>query len=105
MEIQFVQLPGYDIWFGAAPTSKNNKVIIIKTGVITRDDAWIQVQPGRIILGGAVESELLRMFADGYGRGRINKLTADICPNGVFAAGSTYDRLKYHLGLIDILWR
>jgi hypothetical protein len=92
--------PAFDVWIGAFGSGRNDRVIIIKTAVITRDDPWEKTQRGRIILAGSVKPDLIRLLSI-YGRHKINRLTEHIIPGGAFASGSIFDRLCYHLGLID----
>jgi hypothetical protein len=90
----------FDVWIGAFGSGRNDRVIIIRTAVITRDDPWEKIQRGRIILAGSVKPDLIRLLSK-YGRHQINNMTEHIIPGGLFTSGAVFDRLRYHLGLID----
>lgn len=56
---------------------------------------------GRLILAGSVKPDLLRLLQE-HGRDAINELTAtEDTPRGMISSGTTYDRLRHHLGLTE----
>jgi hypothetical protein len=92
--------PEYDVWISVFGTNRNDRIIIIRTAVITRDDPWEKIHQGRVILAGSVKPDLTRLLTL-HGRRKINKITNQFIPGGVFTSGSVFDRLRHHLGLID----
>jgi hypothetical protein len=93
--------PHLDVWIGAFGQGRNDRVTIIKTGAIMRDDEWEKISNGRIILAGSVKPDLMRLLQE-HGRDAINELTAtDDYPSGMISSGTTYDRLRHHLGLTE----
>ena len=71
-----------------------------QNGRHTRDDPWEKVDRGCILLAGSVKPELIRLL-EHHGRDQINNATAtDDYPSGLFG-GSTFDRLRHHLGLTE----
>ena len=97
---RFVKIdPALDVWIGAFGQGRNDRVTIIRTGAITRDDPWEKIASGRLILAGSVKADLMRLLQK-YGRDTINELTAtEEYPTGMIASGTTYDRLRHHLSL------
>lgn len=103
MNIMFVQpFEEYDVLFGIAnPGDKNRKTLIITTRVPMTDKTWEGAEYGRIIFAGGVVPELKRLL-EKNGRRRINNATkCDQYPKGVLYSGSSYDSIRYHLGLSD----
>jgi hypothetical protein len=91
----------FDVWIGASGTGRNDRITVIKTAVVTRNDPWEKVDHGRILLAGSVKPDLTRLLQR-HGREAINQATktADY-PKGMFG-GSAFDRLRSHLGLTKI---
>ena len=92
----------FDVWIGAFGSNRNDRILIIRTAVITRDDPWEKIQRGRVILAGSVKPDLTRLLTT-YGRQQMNRMTEHIIPGGLFTSASVFDRLRHHLGLIDYL--
>ena len=90
----------FDVWIAGFGTGRNDRITVIKTAAITRDDPWEKVDRGRILLAGSVKPDLLRLLGR-HGKDQLNHATSsDEYPNGVFG-GSAFDRLRSHLGLTE----
>ena len=90
----------FDVRIGGFGTGRNDRITVIKTAVVTRDDPWEKVDRGRILLAGSVKPDLVRLL-ERHGRDQINNATTtDDYPSGLFG-GSTFDRLRHHLGLTE----
>ena len=86
----------FDVWIGGFGSGRNDRITVIKTAVVTRDDPWEKVDHGRILLAGSVRPDLMRLL-ERHGREQINNATATAgTPNGLFG-GSSFDRLCYYL--------
>jgi len=90
----------FDVWIGGFGSGRNDRITVIKTAVVTRDDPWEKVDHGRILLAGSVTPDLRRLL-ERHGREQINHATSTAdYPNGMFS-GSAFDRLRQHLGLTE----
>jgi len=89
-------IEGYNVYFQTLGNSLQTRVTILSTELFDDKSPVKLIEPGRTILIGDIEVDLLRLFTD-YGRPTLNAKTATSTrPGGVFSTRA-YDSLREYL--------
>lgn len=86
----------YKVWFRTLGNTLQTRVSLITTEHYTDQDRMVMIEPGRTILIGDIDEELLKLFND-FGKPTLNTMTSlKSRPGGIFSTRS-YESIKRHL--------
>lgn len=89
-------LDNFEVFFQTLGDSLQTRVTVLSTEFFDDTSLFRLIEPGRTILIGDIEPELLRLFT-AVGRPTLNEKTATTSrPGGVFSTRA-YDALRLHL--------